>query len=387
MRSPLHVMLVAGEPSGDLLGAVLMRALKARSPGITFSGIGGPQMESEGMASLVPMADLAIMGLVEILPRLSTLRRHMETAVTAALAREPDALVTIDSPGFNLRLAKRLATARFPIIHFVAPSVWAWKPRRAAKMAPHFDHLLALLPFEPPYFSAVGLPCTFVGHPVVERDLKGDGAAFRRRHGIAADTPLLVVLPGSRRSEIGRLLPVFGETVRLLAPAHPGLTVAVPTLPHIEHDVRAAVAGWPVPAIVTTGEMEKADAFAAARAALAASGTVSLELARAGVPMVIGYRFNAFTTWLVKRLVKVKWVSLVNLILNREAIPERILDNCTADRLAAETALLLADGVARARQLDDAGAAIAALRPPGGQPSQHAADVVLQVAAQGRRPR
>lgn len=380
-------MLVAGEPSGDLLGAALMRALKARSPGITFSGIGGPQMEGEGMTSLVPMADLAIMGLVEILPRLRTLRRHMETAVTTALAREPDALVTIDSPGFNLRLATRLATARFPIIHFVAPSVWAWKPRRAAKMAPHFDHLLALLPFEPPYFSAVGLPCTFVGHPVVERDLKGDGAAFRRRHGIAADAPLLVVLPGSRRSEIGRLLPVFGETVRLLAPAHPGLTVAVPTLPHIEHDVRAAVAAWPVPAIVTTGEMEKTDAFAAARAALAASGTVSLELARACVPMVIGYRFNAFTTWLVKRLVKVKWVSLVNLILNREAIPERILDNCTADRLAAETAYLLADGAARARQLDDAGAAIAALRPPGGQPSQRAAEVVLQVAAQGRRPR
>ncbi len=380
-------MLVAGEPSGDLLGAALMRALKVRSPGITFSGIGGPQMEGEGMASLVPMADLAIMGLVEILPRLRTLRRHMETAVTTALAREPDALVTIDSPGFNLRLATRLATARFPVIHFVAPSVWAWKPRRAAKMAPHFDHLLALLPFEPPYFSAVGLPCTFVGHPVVERNLRGDGPAFRLRHGIAADVPLLVVLPGSRRSEIGRLLPVFGETVRLLAPAHPGLTVAVPTLPHIERDVRAAVASWPVPAIVTTGEMEKADAFAAARAALAASGTVSLELARAGVPMVIGYRFNAFTTWLVKRLVKVKWVSLVNLILNREAIPERILDNCTAEKLAAETTHLLADGAARARQLDDAGAAIAALRPPGGQPSQRAADVVLQVAAQGRRPR
>ena len=381
-------MLVAGEPSGDLLGAALMRALQQQSPGITFSGIGGPQMEGEGMTSLVPMADLAVMGLVEILPRLRTLRRHMDTAVAAARAREPDALVTIDSPGFNLRLAKRLAGASFPIIHFVAPSVWAWKPQRAAQMAPHFDHLLALLPFEPPYFTAVGLPCSFVGHPVVERDLKGDGTAFRTRHGLAPDTPLLVVLPGSRRSEIGRLLPVFGETVRRLAAAHPGLTVAVPTLPHIAADVEAAVATWPVPAIVTTGEAEKADAFAAARAALAASGTVSLELARAGVPMVIGYRFNAFTTWMVKRLVTVKWVSLVNLILNREAIPERILDNCTVEKLAAETAHLLNDGAARAQQLADSQAALAALMPRGGlMPSERAAEVVLQVAKEGRRPR
>lgn len=387
MRSPPHIMLVAGEPSGDLLGAALMRALRQQAPGITFSGIGGPQMEGEGMASLVPMADLAIMGLVEILPRLGTLRRHMDTAVAAAMAHTPDALVTIDSPGFNLRLAKRLAAATFPIIHFVAPSVWAWKPKRAAKMAPHFDHLLALLPFEPPYFTAVGLPCTFVGHPVVERDLRGDGAAFRARYGIDADAPILVVLPGSRRGEIGRLLPVFGDVMRLLAARHPGLTAAVPTLPHIEADVRAAVAKWPVPVIVTTGEAEKADAFAAARAALAASGTVSLELARAGVPMVIGYRFNAITTWMVKRLVKVKWVSLVNLILNREAIPERILDNCTPENLALETSHLLDDGAARARQLDDAQAAIESLKPAGGLPSQRAAEVVLQVAAQGRRPR
>jgi len=387
MRSPPHIMLFAGEPSGDLLGAALMRALKQQRPGITFSGIGGPQMEGEGMTSLVPMADLAIMGLVEILPRLRVLRRHMDAAVAAALAQQPDALVTIDSPGFNLRLAKRLASTSFPIIHFVAPSVWAWKPKRAARMAPHFDHLLALLPFEPPYFTAVGLPCTFVGHPVVERELRGDGASFRQRHGINAASPLLVVLPGSRRSEVGRLLPVFGETMRLLTARHPDLTVAVPTLPHIEVDVQAAVATWPVPVVVTTGEGEKADAFAAARAALAASGTVSLELARAGVPMVIGYRFNAFTTWMVKRLVKVKWVSLVNLILNREAIPERILGNCTPEKLAAETEHLLDDGVARSRQLEHAQAAIESLRPAGMSPSQRAAEVVLQVAVQGRRAR
>lgn len=381
-------MLVAGEPSGDLLGAALMRALKQQAPGVAFSGVGGPQMAGEGLQSLLPMGDLAIMGLVEVLPRLRTLRRHLDNTVAAARAAEPDALVTIDSPGFNLRLAKRLHDTRIPLIHFVAPSVWAWKPKRAARMAPHFDHLLALLPFEPPYFTAVGLPCTFVGHPVVERPLRGDGAAFRVRHGIAADAPLLLVLPGSRRSETGRLLPVFGETVRRLAADHPPLVVAVPTLPHLEAEARAAVSGWGVPAICTTGEDEKADAFAAATAALAASGTVSLELARAGVPMVIGYRFNAFTTFLVRRLVTVKWVSLVNLILNREAIPERILGDCTPEKLHAAVTALLDDAAARARQLADAREAMAALTPPDGQsPSARTAEVVLRVAEEGRRPR
>jgi len=387
MRNPPQVMLVAGEPSGDMLGAALMRALRRQAPGVAFSGIGGPQMEGEGIASLVPMADLAIMGLVEVLPRLRLLRHHMDTAVAAARAASPDVLVTIDSPGFNLRLARQLADATFPVVHFVAPSVWAWKPGRAARMAPHFDHLLALLPFEPPYFTAVGLPCTFVGHPVVERDLSGDGTAFRHRHSIARDAPLLVVLPGSRRGEIGRLLPVFGAAVRHLAAGQDGLHVAVPTLPHIAGTVRAAVAGWPVPAVVTTGEGEKADAFAAATAALAASGTVSLQLARAGVPMVIGYRFNAITTLLARRLVRLKWVSLVNLILNREAIPERILEDCTPENLAAETARLISDGAARRRQLTDAAEAMAALCPPSGTPSDRAAQVVLDVARAGRRPR
>ena len=287
-RSPL-IFLVAGEPSGDNLGGRLMSALKEATAGrIRFAGVGGQAMIAEGLDSLFPMSDLSVMGLTEVLPHLPRLFRRLKQTVTAAERLRPAAVITIDSPDFSFRVAARLKGRGIRLIHYVAPTVWAWKPGRSRKIAAFLDHLLALLPFEPPLFRAAGLPCTFVGHAVVESGAdRGDGPGFRRRHGIPADAPVICVLPGSRSSEISRLLPVFGETLAILKRSWPGLQVLVPTVPAVAEPVKTAAAGWNVPAVVISGTTEKYDAFAAANAALAASGTVSLELALAGLPAVI----------------------------------------------------------------------------------------------------
>ncbi|MSP20740.1 MAG: lipid-A-disaccharide synthase [Alphaproteobacteria bacterium] len=380
-------MLVAGEASGDALGAGLMGALQTLTGGaVRFSGVGGLQMEARGLASLFPMQELSLMGIMEVLPRVPQLMRRLREVEDHALASGPDAVVTIDSPGFNFRLARRLKPQKLNLIHYVAPTVWAWKAGRARKIAPLFDHLLTLLPFEPPYFEVEGLRSTFVGHPVIETGAgKGDGTAFRARHSLAGATPLLCILPGSRRSESSRLLPPFGETARRLGAQVPGLTVVVPAVPHLEADIRAAVAAWKLPAIILPSNTEKYDAMAAANAAIAASGTVALELALARTPTVVAYKLHPLTWMLVRRMARSPYVHLVNILLRRPVVPELLQGNCTPERLTEAVLTLLNDPVARNRQRSAGAEALAALTPAAGSPSMAAAEAVLKVI-DGRMP-
>jgi len=373
------IYLVAGEPSGDALGAGLMRALKEETDGaVGFAGIGGDAMVGEGLVSLFPMEDLAVMGLAEVVPRLPLLIRRIGETVNDIKTRCPDAVVTIDAPDFSFRVAKRLVGAGVPLIHYVAPSVWAWRPGRAAKVAGFLNHLLALLPFEPPYFEAVGLGCTFVGHPVLECGAdKADGAAFRERHGIAADERLLLVLPGSRRGEISRHLPVFGESLGRLTGNDTVVRPVVVTLPHLRAAIEHGLADWPQEPLIVDGGNEKYDAMAAANVALAASGTVSLELAMTGTPAVIAYRMNSLTAWLAKRLIKDPYASIVNLVLDRDAIPEKLLSDCTPEVLTDELRSLFRDKQKCDDQRRAYETALQELAPPGGTPSRAAARAVL----------
>ncbi|MGO4724421.1 MULTISPECIES: lipid-A-disaccharide synthase [unclassified Inquilinus] len=384
-----HIFLVATEPSGDLMGASLMAALRRRcGDGVRFSGVGGARMAAEGLDTLFPLADIAVMGAVELVPQLPRLFNRIRRTAEAALAAKPDALVSIDGLAFNARVAARLAGRSFPIVHFVAPKVWAWRPGRARKLAGLVDHLMVQLPFEPPWFERYGLPTTYVGHPIIETAAgQGDGARFRQAHGIAADARLLTVLPGSRRGEVEKLLPVFGEALRRLAARHPGLRVAVPTVETVAELVRAAARSWPGDPILIEGDAEKYDAFAGSDAALAASGTVALELGMARVPSVIAYLINPLTAFVVRRLLTTKYANLVNIMLDRPAVPELLQENCTPDKLAAAIDRLLTDPAAVAAQREAyAEVARMMLLPDGAVPGDRAADVVLDVIRQGRRP-
>lgn len=326
----LSVFLVAGEPSGDRLGAALMAGLKALVPGVRFAGVGGPLMQAEGMASLFPMEELTVMGLLEVLPKIFALKRRIRQTAEAALATAPDVLITIDSPDFCLRLAGQVKAARPDLctIHYVAPSVWAWRPGRAGKMARMIDHVLTLLPFEPPLMTAAGMTADFVGHPVVAETL-GDPAAM------AGTRPLVLALPGSRRGEVDRLAPVFGQALGILAQRHPGLRVALPTLPGLEARLRSLTADWPVRPEIILDPARKADAFAGADVALAASGTVSLELAANLCPMVVAYRMNPITFWAMRRAALVDTVTLVNLVSGSRTVPEFLGPACQPAPIAA----------------------------------------------------
>ena len=351
----MKLFLIAGEPSGDALGAALMAGLRDLAPGVGFAGVGGPLMAAQGLASLFAMEDLSVMGLAEVLPKYFPLKRRIRETAEAIAREAPDAVVTIDSPDFCLRVLAlaRTANPALKTVHYVAPSVWAWRPGRAAKMARWVDHVLALLPFEPPYMQAAGMSCDFVGHPVVAEPMASDAeaAAFRAEHGLGA-APLLLVLPGSRKGEIERLGPVFGDVVRRLAA--PGLRLVVPTVAARAAQVRALVADWPgAPVVLDAGAVApgvKRAAFRAADAALAASGTVSLELAAAGTPMVIAYRMAALSQAIIGRLLKVDTVTLVNLVSETRAVPEFIGKACRPEAIAPVVESLLAGGAVRAAQ-------------------------------------
>ncbi len=375
------IFLIAGEPSGDEIGGRLMAALRARAGGrVRFAGIGGPAMTAAGLDSLFPMSELAVMGVVEIVPRVPRLLRRMRDTAAAIVALRPAAVVSIDAPAFCFGVWRRLRGAGIPLIHYVAPTVWAWRPGRARKYARAIDHLLALLQFEPPYFEREGLGCTFVGHPVLECGADAaDGARFRARHGLGDRGKVLGVLPGSRRGEVMRLMPRFGAAVARLADRFPGLEVVVPAIPALVPEIEAASRLWPVRPLVTSDVESKFDAMAACDAAIAASGTVSLELALAGVPMVIGYRLNPVTMVLVRRMIRVKYANLINLLLDRPAIPELLQGDCRADGLADAAARLLEDEAARADQRAASGEALAMLSAGDTSPSDRAAGVVLDL--------
>ncbi len=378
--SPL-IFLIAGEPSGDLLGARLMAALRAETGGaVRFAGIGGERMIAEGLDSLIPIDELAIMGVFEIVPHALRIIQHIRQTAAVVRTMRPAAVVTIDSPSFSLEVSLRLRGLGMPLVHYVAPSVWAWKPWRAAKMARHVDHLLTLLPFEAPYFEKHGLATTFVGHPAVEmKNHTADPIAFRTVHAIDAAAPVICVLPGSRRGEVRRLAPIFGATLGRLAERFPGLRAVTPTVSTVAAEVSALAPTWPVPTTVLTEPAEKAEAFAASDVALAASGTVAVELAVAGVASVIGYRVSPMTAFIARRVVKSRYASLPNILLGREVQPELIQEKCTPDNLAAALGALLEDPKARSAQVEAAGEAIRLLTPGGTPPSRRAAQTVLSL--------
>jgi lipid-A-disaccharide synthase len=344
----LRVFLIAGEPSGDRLGAALMAGLRELVPDVTFAGVGGPAMQAQGLVSLFPMQELSVMGIAEILPKYRALKRRIRQTAQAVTDGAPDALVTIDSPDFCLRVAAqaRAATPALRTIHYVAPSVWAWRPGRAAKMARVIDHVLALLPIEPPYMTAAGMTCDFVGHPVVAEPL----ATPAERSMFDGPSPLILALPGSRRGEVTRLAPVIGTTLALLRPRYPDLRVVLPTVPAVRDLVADLASDWPVRPRIVTDAGHKRGAFAAADVALAASGTVSLELAAAGCPMVIAYDMHPLTLWLMRRMARVDTVTLVNLVSETRVVPEYIGADCRAARIAPALARLLADPAARNAQ-------------------------------------
>ncbi|MBX2854014.1 MAG: lipid-A-disaccharide synthase [Rhodobacteraceae bacterium] len=379
----MQVFLVAAEPSGDRLGAALMRGLMAETEGaVRFSGIGGSAMAAEGLESLFPIEGIAVMGIAEVLPRLRTLLRKMrETA-----------------PGFGLRVSERARPKAGPhtaFVHYVAPSVWAWRPKRAEMMAKHTDHLLALLPFEPPYFQRVGLSCDFVGHPVLEAVAEVDPAdrRFRAEIGVAPEAPLLIALPGSRAGEVRRLAPLFGQALAALTQRRPGLRVIVPAAENVVDLVRAETASWPSPPVILDprdlsfreAEQRKLRAMAAADAALAASGTVSLELAAMRTPMAIAYRTNALTAAIVRRLIKIDTATLVNLVSETRHVPEFLQENFKPAEVAAALDALL-DPASELRVLQAEASAETMRRLGEGDvaPSRRAAKSVLSAIARKR---
>jgi lipid-A-disaccharide synthase len=381
------VYIVAGEASGDALGARLVGALRGRRPELTFAGIGGERLAEQGMPSLFPMRELALMGLIEVLPNIRNLSRRMAETVADITARRPALIVTIDSPGFTLRLAERVKPLGIPIIHYVAPQIWAWRPGRVKKVRERVDRILCLLPFEPVLFDNAGIPASFVGHPVLESGADGgDAARFRARHGIAPGEKLLLAMPGSRRMEAKRLLPIFGATLRLLEARLPDLRPVIPVSPVVAELVREAAAGWPGRPILVETLAEKHDAFAAVRdsggAGLIKSGTSSLEMAVAGLPHVVTYRVNPITAAIIRRLVRVRFASLVNLLAEREIAPEYLQDRATPDALADALHQLLTDPQAAAAQRAGLASVLDQLHPPGLAPSEAAADAVLEALAE-----
>ena len=379
--NPISLMLVCGEPSGDQLGAELMAALNAiAGESVRIVGVGGPAMMAQGLAPIFTIEDTAVMGLRDVVPRIPAILRRVREACDFALSAKPDAVVLIDSPDFTHRIARAIKRrdAAIRTVNYVAPQVWASRQYRARKMSRYFDLVMALLPFEVPFFEAYGLRATFVGHPVIERASRmTGGTALRERLGIDGDVPLLAVLPGSRRHEAHLLLPRFREAIAILAPEFQNLACVLPCVPHLRDYVRAGTGNWPAPLHILEGDSDKFAAFDAADVALAASGTVTTELALARTPMVVAYRFGWLTYALARPFVRAKYGTLANIILDREAVPEFIQGKCTGAALAEAVAMLLRDSNARARQLGALAEATAQLGVGGEPPSLRAARALL----------
>ena len=389
-KRELRLFMVAGEHSGDALGGRLMAAINAQSRGrVRYLGVGGPDLRAQGLTSQFPLSDVAVMGpaaIVKVLPRLIS---RVYRTVDAAIAAEPDAVVIIDAPEFTHPIAKRIRQKLpdIPIIDYVSPSVWAWRPGRAKRMRAYVDHVMALLPFEPDaHVRLGGPPCTYVGHPLIERKVvlaHTDPAPLRARLDLAEGQPVLVVLPGSRRSEVERLMQPFGEAITRIRERGIAPAVLIPVVPHVRDLVESQLGGWPVTPYLLEGEDDKFRAFKMATAALAASGTVTLELALAGTPMAVGYKVDALAAKF-RFLMKVQSIVLANLVLGENAFPEFKQEDCTGERLADALAPLLSDTETRARQVIALSHIPEKLRLGTAAPSAAAAEIVLAYADGGR---
>jgi lipid-A-disaccharide synthase len=377
----IRIFLVAGEASGDQLGAALMRALRQARPDVAFYGVGGEAMAREGLSSLFSISDIAVMGLLAPLARLPQLLARIDETVRAIVDSAPDCLVIIDAPDFTHRVARRARRAlpRLPIADYVSPTVWAWRPGRARAMRSYVDHVLALLPFEPQSYARLhGPPCSYVGHPLVERlgELTRDASDDARKR------PLLLVLPGSRIAEVARLMQIYGEALSFLLRGHPELDVAIPVVPHVETLIKERLRDWPLQPQLLTQD-EKYAAFRRARAALVTSGAATLELALAGVPMAVAYKVSRAEGWL-RFLITVDSIVLPNLVIGENAVPEFLQEEATPRALADALAPLIAGGPAREAQLQAFARVRERLLEAGLRPSECAASFVLHYATRGR---
>lgn len=380
-QSGLKLFVVAGEVSGDILGAKLMRAVRAAAPDTRFEGVGGPAMTAEGLTSLFPMSDIAVMGFLPVLKRLPTLLDRIRTTALLCEMSKPDVLVIIDSPDFTHRVAKKVRSRapNIPIINYVSPTVWAWREGRAKKMRAYIDHVLAVLPFEPEAHRRLGGPaCTYIGHPLIERfeELRPDAGEQALRENARE----VLLLPGSRTSEVTRLLPVFGEAAALIQAAEPAVRFSVPVVPHLANLVRKEVERWPVQAMIVEGEAAKLAAFRTVRAALAASGTVTLELGLSGIPMVTAYKVSPVEKRIIQALVKVSTPILPSLILGRKVVPEFLQEEASGERLAQAMLPLIRGGAERDAQIAAFQALDVAMHVEGDNPSAAAARIILDYA-------
>ena len=383
-----RVFLIATEESGDRLGAHLMKVLRQRlGDAVRFEGIGGRAMAREGLDSLFPIEELSIIGIAAVVRDLPKILGLIKETAMAVLEAAPDILVIIDSPDFTHRVARRVRARDpgLPIVDYVSPSVWAWRPGRARAMLKYVDHVLALLPFEPEAYRRLrGPPCSYVGHPLTEQlsSLRPNAEEASRR---AQPPPVLLVLPGSRRSEIGHHMAVFGQAVARLQEQGVAFELVLPTMPHLQEAVVEAAKGWPVQPQVVIGEKEKRAAFRIANAALAKSGTVTLELALAGVPMVTAYRTGSVEAWILRRAIKVNSVILANLVIGENVIPEFLQEDCIPEKLAAALRDVLGDSELRRKQLEAFGKIDGIMSTGNKPPSVLAADIVLATMWQARR--
>ena len=373
-----HIFIIAGEASGDLLGSRLMKAIKAIDPTARFSGVGGNLMEEQGLKSLFPMEELALHGIVEVIRHIPGVLKRIDQVVGAVSSDKPDVLVTVDAPGFSLRVARKVKHLDVPLVHYVAPTVWAWKPRRAKKISRYLDHLLTLFDFEPPYFTKHGLRTTFVGHPLTESRVVFSRVESRVKLGIKDDDLVLVLLPGSRKSEIRRMLPFFQEVVQHFQERIPNLKTVLPVVDYVKDEVQELVSTWETkPMLIEQGE-SKDQAFAAADAALACSGTVSMELAWAKVPTIITYKMAMVSSLIGYTLLKVKYAGMINIIADRMVQPEFLQWRCTLEDVIASLEPLLLDKDARNAQIEALSAITDRLRHPDRLPSEVAAEAVLE---------
>ena len=379
------IMVVAAEPSGDALGGPILRALETLAPGqYRYIGVGGDQMQAAGLQTLFPMTDITAFGLAEVVPRIPQILNRLKQVVAAAHRLKPVLLLTIDGPDFSFRVAKRCLDLPCLKVHVVAPTVWAWRPKRAAKIARLYDHLLCLFPFEPPYFEKEGLPTSFIGHPLVTGAASAaDPLGFKRRYGLegAAET-LMTVLPGSRRSEVTRLTPVFGDAMARLQATIGPVHAIIPTVSSVSGMVRAATADWPVAVTVIDDPADKYHAMAAGRVALAASGTVSLELALTRIPAVLAYRGHPISAAIFRRMAITKYVGLPNVILDQPLIAECLQEHCTAERLNREMLTLLRDDDAREAVLNGYAEIARQLGQGSLDPAQSAAETLRRLLAE-----
>jgi len=380
MTGVLKVFLVAGEPSGDALGSKLMAGLKKLSDNkIEFYGVGGPLMEEEGLNSLFPMEELTVMGLAEVLPKIPALLKRIKETANNALHINPDIFISIDAPDFSFRVAKKLSQAPFPKVHYVAPSVWAWRPGRTRKIAALYDHLLTILPFEPPYFEKEGLAASFIGHSVIEVGAdKGNAETFCQAHALKSDDLKLMLLPGSRRGEVTRHLPIFKETLELVQQKIPDFKVIIPVIGKTRDLVKDEVSSWRYDVCFVEGD-EKYDAMAASTVSLAASGTVGLELGLAGLPSVIAYKMHPVTAYIARKLIKIPYVNLINILEGKGIVPEYTLEFCQPETLAKSVTELLQNEEKRNQQKEGYQSALKKLGLGERAPGERAAEVVLKL--------